>query len=113
MLAFLKQSLRARTGSEKLLWILLLFFVFAISFSIAVCHIFLTASFIVYLYWKWHHSRSFPRAPLLIPALAYIYCTLLSVVFSIHPSLSFFDAKELAVFIIIPMFYDVVQDLED
>ena len=113
MLAFLKETLRSRHGSERLLWALALFFVFLIPFSIAASHIVLTATTIVYFYWKWRHSPTFPRAPILIPALAFAYCTLLSAVFSIHPSVSLYDTKNLALFIIIPIFFDAVHDLED
>src|SRR5262245_48205594 len=113
MLAVLKESLRLRERSEKVLWIFLLLFVFSISFSIAVSHIFLTISALVYLYRKFKHHRTMPRPPILVPALAFAYFTLLSVVFSIHPSLSLIDAKDLALFIIIPIFYEAVRDLED
>ncbi len=113
MLAFLKESLQSRASVEKLLWILVLLFVFCISFSIAASQILLTASTIVYLYWKLKYDRQFPRVPILIPAFAFCYSTMLSVVFSIHPSLSFIEAKDLSMFIIIPILYDAVRNLDD
>src|SRR5437867_11150677 len=99
MLDFLKESFRSRIGSERLLWALILGFIFSISFSIAASHIILTATTIVYFYWKSKHSRQFPRVPILIPALVYAYCVFLSAVFSIHPSMSIYDSKNLALFI--------------
>lgn len=113
MFAFLKESVRSRTGSERLLWVLLLLFLFFISFSIAVSHIFLTSAFVVYVYRKFRHDPTAPRAPLLTPALAFVYCVCLSVIFSIHPSQSVFHAKDIALFIIIPIFYDSVNDTQD
>lgn len=113
MLAFLKESVRARAGSEKILWILLLLFLFAISFSIAVSHILLTAAFLVYCYRKLTVDRALPRAPLLVPALGFTYCVVLSVIFSIHPSQSVVHAKEIALFIIIPILYDSIRDIDD
>jgi O-antigen ligase len=113
MLAFLKKSLQSRTSIEKLLWVLVLFFVLCISFSIAASHILLTALAFVYLYWKLKYDRHFPRVSILIPAFAFCYATLLSVIFSIHPSLSFIEAKDLAMFVIIPILYDTVKDLDD
>ena len=113
MFIFLKNSIHSRTGSARILWVLLLLFIFSISFSIAISHILLTLTAAVYLYWKFREDRYFPRVPILIPALAFVYCTLLSVVFSIHPSISFFDAKNLALFIIIPIVYDAIRNLED
>jgi O-antigen ligase len=113
MLAFLKDSLTSREGSERILWILLLLFVTSISFSIAVSHIFLTATAVVYLYRKFRYDPHFPRAPILGPALALAYFIMLSAVFSIHPSQSLIDAKDLALFIIIPIVFDTVRNLDD
>src|SRR5687767_7184991 len=113
MLEYLKESVRSRNGSERVLWVLCLCFIFSISFSIAASHILLSAATIVYLYWKMVNDRRFPDAPILIPALAFAYCVFLSAVFSIHPSSSLYNAKNLALFIIIPIFYDAVRDLDD
>ena len=113
MLNFLRQSLHTRRGSAKTLWVLVLLFVFSISFSIAVSHIFLAASAAVYITWKWRHDHVFPRIPILLPAAAFVYCTILSVLFSIHPSISLYDSKSLALFIILPIVFDSVRDLED
>lgn len=113
MLAFLKESLKSRVRSERLLWILLLLFVFSISFSIAVSHIFLATSAAVYLYWKLRHNWKLPNLPILVPALAFAYCTLLSAAFSIHPGESLINSKDLAMFIILPIFFDMVRNLDD
>ena len=113
MLAFLKQSLQSRSSVERLLWVLVLLFVFCISFSIAASQILLTASGFVYVYWKLKYDRHFPQVPILIPAFAFCYSTMLSVIFSIHPSLSVIEAKDLAMFIIIPILYDTVKSLDD
>jgi O-antigen ligase len=113
MLESLKQSIRSRNGSERLLWMFCLLFIFSISFSIAASHILLSAATLVYFYWKWRQDPHFPRVPILIPALAFAYCVFLSAVFSIHPSISIYHAKNLALFIIIPIFYDAVHDLDD
>jgi len=113
MLAFLKESLKSRIHSERLLWILMLLFVFSISFSIAVSHIFLAAAALVYLYWKIRHNWKLPNLPILVPAMAFAYCTLLSAAFSIHPAESFIYSKDLAMFIILPIFFDMVRNLDD
>jgi O-antigen ligase len=114
MLAFLKESLKSRTlAVERLLWVLILLFVFSISFSIAVSGIFLAGCTAVYLYWKLRYNPVFPDIPILVPAIAFAYCILLSVLFSIHPSDSYIDAKDIALFIIIPIIYDSVRNLDD
>jgi len=69
MVEFLKASLNSRTGVEKALWIFLLLSVAAISFSIAVTHIFLTVTTMLYFYWKLRFNREFPRLPILLPAI--------------------------------------------
>ena len=113
MFDYLKESIHSRHGSERLLWTLCILFVFSVSFSIAASHILLSAATFVYFYWKLRHDRHFPQIPILVPALAFAYCVFLSAVFSIHPSSSLYNAKNLALFIIIPIFYDTVRDLED
>jgi putative inorganic carbon (hco3(-)) transporter len=113
MLDSLKESIQSRAGSERLLWMLCLLFIFSISFSIAASHILLSATTFVYLYWKLRHDWRFPYVPILIPALAFAYCVFLSAVFSLHPSSSLYNAKNLALFIILPIFYDAVRDLDD
>ena len=113
MLDYLKESIRSRDGSERMLWMLCLLFIFTISFSIAASHVLLSAATFVYFYWKLRHDRHFPHIAILVPALAFAYCVFLSAVFSIHPSSSLYNAKNLALFIIIPIFYDTVRDLED
>ncbi len=113
MLDFLKLSVASRTGTERTIWILLLCFVFSITFSIAITHILLGSIVILYLYRKIRYDRVFPRFGLLLPAAAFSYLTLLSVVFSIHPSLSLIHAKNLTLFIILPVFFDSVRDLDD
>jgi O-antigen ligase len=113
MFAFLKESLKSRIRSERLLWVLLLLFVFSISFSIAASHILLAASAAVYFYWKLRHNWKLPKLPILIPALAFAYCTLLSAAFSIHPLDSLINSKDLAMFIILPIFFDMVRNLDD
>jgi O-antigen ligase len=109
----LARTIQIRKGSEKLVWILLLCFLFSISFSIAISHTLLGLLTIVYLYWKFRHDPKFPRIPILVPVLAFVYCSLLSLIFSLHPSISFPGTKNLTLFIIIPIFYDAVHDLED
>lgn len=91
----------------------MLLFVFSISFSIAVSHIFLAAAAAVYLYWKIRHNWKLPDLPILVPAMAFAYCTLLSAAFSIHPAESLRQSKDLAMFIILPIFFDMVRNLED
>ncbi|HEY7159962.1 MAG TPA: hypothetical protein VH815_01830, partial [Acidobacteriota bacterium] len=105
--------MKSRIHSERLLWILMLLFVFSISFSIAVSHIFLAAAALVYLYWKIRHNWKLPNLPILVPAMAFAYCTLLSASFSIHPAESFIYSKDLAMFIILPIFFDMVRNLDD
>jgi len=113
MFRVLKGTVVSRAGIERILWIVLLCFVFSISFSIAASHVFLTASTILYVFWKLRHDRVFPWFGLMLPAIAYSYCILLSSCFSIHPSISLIDAKNLALFIILPIVYDTIDDLED
>jgi O-antigen ligase len=113
MLESLKQSIRTREGSARLLWTLCLLFIFSISFSIAASHVLLSSATVVYLYWKFRHDRRWPQLPILIPAMAFCYCVFLSAVFSIHPSNSLYNAKNLALFIILPILYDTVRDLDD
>lgn len=113
MLDSLKASVTVRSGVERAMWVLLLLFVFAICFSIAVSHILLTAAVILYFIWRIRGHRPVPRPALLMPALVFSYCTLLSVLFSIDPYVSLLDARELALFILIPIFYEVIRDLDD
>ncbi len=113
MLDSLKQSILSREGSARLLWMFCLLFIFSISFSIAASQTFLSVATFVYFYRKLRYDRHFPQLPILIPAMAFCYCVFLSAVFSIHPSNSLYNAKNLALFIILPIFYDTVRDLED
>jgi putative inorganic carbon (hco3(-)) transporter len=113
MLRFLKQTIQTREGSERLLWILCLLFLFSISFSIATSHVLLSVTTCVYFYYKWRHDPHFPKLPILVPALAFVCCALFSGVFSIHPAHSLFYSKTLALFIILPIFYDAVESLDD
>src|SRR4026207_542203 len=103
MFNFLKRTIETRSGIQRILWILLLCLVFSISFSIAISQILLGAATILYLYWKLRYHRVFPWFGLMLPALAFSYCTLISVGFSIHPSISLVAAKSLTLFIILPI----------
>jgi len=113
MFESLNLSLGARSRLEKTIWILILLFIFSISFSIAASQIFLSILVATYLYWKLRRHRQFPWFPLLLPALTFSYLSLLSVAFSIHPSLSLINAKHLTLFIILPILYDAIRDLND
>jgi len=113
MLETLRSTLEQRSALEKTIWILILLFIFSISFSIAASQIFLSALAICYLYWKFTRDKQFPWFPLMLPALAFSYCSLLSVAFSIHPSHSLINAKNLSLFIILPVLYDAIRDLND
>jgi hypothetical protein len=108
-----KLSLQSRSSSERVIWILILMFIFSISFSIAISQILLSLLAATYLYWKLRRHKQFPWFPLILPALAFSYCSLLSVAFSIHPSISLVNSKNLALFIILPILYDAIRDLND
>jgi O-antigen ligase len=113
MLDTLKETLNERSTLEKTIWILILLFIFSISFSIAASQIFLSALALCYLYRKLTRDRQFPWFSLMLPALAFSYFSLLSVAFSIHPSQSLVNAKNLSLFIILPILYDALRDLND
>jgi O-antigen ligase len=106
----LSKSIRSRPLISAPLWILLLLFTFSLSYHIEISETLLAITVLYYLYWKLRYNRHIPKLPLFIPLLFFIATNVLSAFFSLEPDISFWRLKQMVLFIIIPLFYDVVQE---
>jgi O-antigen ligase len=90
------------------LW-LLLAFVASLQLSIALSGIFLTAALLAWVaILVRDHAR--PAAPaFMLPLAVYAGATLVSAAFSLDPTASFIDSKQLVLLLIVPMVYQVAR----
>ncbi|HEY5619334.1 MAG TPA: O-antigen ligase family protein [Vicinamibacterales bacterium] len=94
---------------ERLSAVLLLGFVAALQVSIALAHILLTAMLVSWVVLR-IRDRSLPTAPPFFTLLlAYGALTLVASVFSVDPTESFIDSKQLVLFAIVPAVYDIAR----
>ena len=94
---------------ERLTTLLLLGFVAAVQISIAAAQILLSALLLCWVIGL-IREKSRPTAPVFFVALlAYAGVTLISSAFSIAPAESFFDDRQLLLFLIVPAVYDLAR----
>jgi O-antigen ligase len=100
---------RSEFGLERITRLLLLGFVAALQISIAAAEILLAAAF---LGWALMlvRDKGRPSAPrFFLPLVVYALATLVSSAFSTEPTTSFTDDKQLVLFAIVPMVYDLAR----
>ena len=86
----------------------LLGFVSALQFSIAAANVFLALSLLMWLMQAIATRRiDVPR--FVYPLAAYAALTLVSAAFSDDPNASFIDSKQLVLFLVVPMVYDMAR----
>ena len=96
-------------GLEKAALWLLLAFVAALQLSIAAAGILLTASLAAWVALL-VRDRARPAAPaFMLPLAAYAAATLVSAAFSLDPTASIVDSKQLVLLLIVPMVYHVAR----
>ena len=106
----LSKSIQSRPLSSRPLWILLLLYSFAVSFRIEISESLLAATVLYYLYWKLRYHRHFPALSLFVPLLFFIACNIVSAIFSLEPAVSSWRLKQMLLFVIIPVFYDSLEE---
>ena len=100
---------RPAFGLEKAALWLLLAFVAALQLSIAAAGILLTASLAAWVALL-VRDRARPAAPaFMLPLAAYAAATLVSAAFSLDPTASIVDSKQLVLLLIVPMVYHVAR----
>ena len=99
----------AEPGLDRLTAVLLLGFVAAVQISIAAAQILLVGLLLCWVIGLVREKR-LPRAPVFFSALlAYAGVTLVSSAFSMAPAESFFDDRQLLLFLIVPAVYDLAR----
>src|SRR5260221_259190 len=87
----------------------LLGFVAALQFSIAVANIFFSLALLMSLLRLMTGRTKFAAPAFFIPLAAYGAITLVSAAFSSDPRVGFIDSKQLVLFLIVPMVYDLAR----
>ena len=87
----------------------LLAFVAALQFSIAIANIFLALALLMWLLRLAVGRSHFDAPSFFIPLAAYAAITLVSAAFSSDPRASFVDSKQLVLFLIVPMAYELAR----
>ena len=96
-------------GVERLAFFSLLGFVAALQISIAAAQILLTLAGLCWIILL-VRDRTRPAAPtFFLPLLLYAAATLVSSIFSADPRVSFVDDKQLVLFAIVPLVYDLAR----
>lgn len=101
-----------RTHEDRLqlaAFIGLLLFVAALQLSIAAANILLALTLLVWLIRLSIRQEPLEVPKMFIPLVAYGAMTLVSAAFSTDPRASFVDSKQLVLFLIVPMVYDVAR----
>jgi O-antigen ligase len=94
---------------EHVTFWLLLAFVAALQVSIAAANVLLALTFVCWVAGL-ARSRTRPTAPLFfLPLAGYALATLISSAFSFEPFTSFIDDKQLLLFAIVPMVFDIAR----
>ena len=100
---------RSEFGLERVTRLLLLGFVAALQISIAAAEILLAATFLGWALMLLR-DKGRPSAPrFFLPLVVYAIATLVSSAFSPEPATSFADDKQLVLFAIVPMVYDLAR----
>jgi len=95
-------------GSQRIGYFALLGFVAAVQVSIAAANIFLGLALLMWLL-QAVSARRFDAPRFFYPLAAYAALTLVSAAFSDDPNASFIDSKQLILFLIVPIVYDLAR----
>jgi len=87
----------------------LLVFVAALQFSIAIANIFLSLALLMWLLRLLTGRARFEAPSFFIPLTAYAAATLVSAAFSSDPRAGFVDSKQLVLFLIVPMVFELAR----
>jgi len=93
----------------KLSFVLMLFFLFSINFSIAVCYIFFSLLIITSSFAFFNSKDKVLLPPYFKALILFSILTLLSTIFSIDKTASIKDNKELFVYLLIPIFILIIK----
>ena len=105
----LSDTTRGAIGLDRAALGLLLGFVAALQVSIAVAQVLLTAALACWVVML-ARDRERPEAPrFYVPLLAYAAMTLVASVFSVDPVESLIDSKQLVLFLIVPLVYQLAR----
>jgi O-antigen ligase len=85
-------------------------FVAALQFSIAVANIFFSLALLMWLLRLLSGRSKFDAPAFFIPLAAYAAATLVSAAYSSDPTAGFVDSKQLVLFLLVPMVYDLARD---
>jgi O-antigen ligase len=97
-----------RDWLERIGYVTLLGFVSALQFSIAAANILLGVCLLTWLL-RAASLRRIDVPPFFYPLLAYAMATLASAAFSDDPNASFVDSKQLVLFLVVPMVYELAR----
>jgi hypothetical protein len=87
----------------------LIAFVAALQFSIAAANIFFSIAMLMWLLRLVTGRTTFDAPAFFIPLAAYGAITLVSAAFSSDPTASFIDSKQLVLFLLVPLVYDLAR----
>ncbi len=99
----------ARDRAEQWALWALVGFVAALQVSIAAAQILLTVTLLCWVVGRWKHHPRFTAPAWFLPLAAYAAATLVSSIFSVDPRISIIDSKQLVLFLIVPMVYDLAR----
>jgi O-antigen ligase len=96
-------------GLDRVALGLLLAFVASLQVSIAAANILLAATLLCWVALLVRDRRRPAAPPFFLPLTAYAAITLVSVLFSVNAGVSIVDSKQLVLFLIVPMVYDLAR----
>jgi O-antigen ligase len=99
----------AEVSLERVTFWLLLCFVAALQMSIAAANVLLAMTFVCWVAMQVRDRASFGAPAFFVPLVAYAAATLISSAFSFEPRTSFIDDKQLVLFAIVPMVFDIAR----
>jgi O-antigen ligase len=99
----------AEISLERVTFWLLLCFVAALQMSIAAANVLLAMTFVCWVATQVRDRVSLAAPAFFVPLAAYAVATLISSAFSFEPRTSFIDDKQLVLFAIVPMVFDIAR----
>jgi O-antigen ligase len=96
-------------GLDRVAMGLLLAFVASLQFSIAAANVLLTAALLCWVALLVRERRRPTAPPFFLPLLVYAAATMVSVAFSLNAGISIVDSKQLLLFAVVPMVFDLAR----
>ncbi len=106
-------NLKERNFSELSLIFSFLLFVFFIPVSVSFSHIFLALSILSFIYYSLSNKTKIKIPRIFIVLLIFILFEIISTIFSIDFKRSMDDLKEILLFLIVPLTFNLTQKKED